>query len=89
MPIKRVPTSKLKKRKRSEMAAAQMTKQVPKQDRARPRFSELPLERQLLAATAFADSLMASGVLDASQSRDQWIAKSHEILLSLPDELFD
>lgn len=71
------------------MAAAQMTKQAPQQDRVRPRFSELPLERQLLAATAFTDSLMASGVLDASQSRDQWIAKSHEILLALPDESFD
>ncbi len=71
------------------MATAQQTTQMSKQDRVRPRFSELPLERQLLAATAFADSLMASGVLDASHSRDQWIAKSHEILLSLPDDSFD
>ena len=55
----------------------------------RPKFSELPLERQLLASAAFADHLLATQSIDTTVSRDELIAKCHELLLLLPDETFD
>ena len=55
----------------------------------RPKFSELPRERQLLASAAFADHLLATQSIEATVSRDELIAKCHELLLLLPDATFD
>lgn len=55
----------------------------------RPKFSELALERQLLASAFFADHLMATNSVVTTVSRDELITLCHQTLLMLPDEAFD
>lgn len=53
------------------------------------KFSQLPVERQMLASQALADHLLATNTINQSISRDVLVQRCHALLLIAPDSAFD
>lgn len=53
------------------------------------KFSQLPLERQLLASQVLADHLLATNSVGASISRDVLVQRCHALLLVAPDSALE